>query len=607
MRNRMGLRFAALVCITMLTITGAVQGRAAGEGQTPFKFDSVGGWQPLQPVNPYADFTLWDPWDGTAWEGSSVAVTGRAVIVPDVSSAQISVDFVPEAGEIRQSGPDLFIVPLRKPLKWKVTVTVRNPGDVAMTGVAVSAEFGSDFRVTVEGSSDKKARIIGADARGVLPMASVFSWNIGYLGPGDAAKAELGVRLWPIGGGAGFSAEGVYSIHDGFRLTYSVLGQAQSRRTCSHSAIARQDPASFRPDTVDLVKASEPDNTAEPVDPGSASGPGSLRPIVAPTYVDSSTRGGALPQIERLPDPASPTYPLQQGRFRLLATGLTPNISVEDDKFVVAAGEPAAWNVEMWVWNPDGTEPKGWNGWTLTLTFGRHLEPSEMDRWVMIGGVPVSNEGNLTFTTSYPEPGVTIVRVLWDWQQHAANRFLPGSSAYLMLTVITNGLDAGSQDLVFAEEIVMEYNPAGGAFFHSVPLHDIYVKRTGGCADISLSANRLDWLVRKPGTYAATMTQVATSGTGVLLMQFSGFADLARLDGSTGSIPAWYGFGSDMASADAAGWIRAADLNDTSRSIDLSNPAVLTMWSKISVGEYVSSAEYGDEGVITFIIGNNGP
>jgi hypothetical protein len=56
---------------------------------------------------------------------------------------------------------------------------------------------------------------------------------------------------------------------------------------------------------------------------------------------------------------------------------------------------------------------------------------------------------------------------------------------------------------------------------------------------------------------------------------------------------------------EAGGWISAADLNNKTRYIDLSQPAPLVMWSKISVGEEVSSAEYESKGVITFIVSNN--
>lgn len=607
MQNRMGLRLAALACITVFAIAVATPGRVIGGEDTPFRFDPMSGWVPLQSVNPYADFTLSDLWDGTAWEGSTAVVRGRATIVPDTGSAQISVDFLPDAGAMLQSGPDLFVVPLHRPLKWKATVIVRNPGDVAMTDVVVSSEFGSAFIVTVDGSSDKRARVVRDDGRGLLPVASTFSWSIEYLGPGEAAKAELTVRPQSSCGGSGFSAEGVYSIHSGFRLTYSVLGQTQVRSTGSHSVIARNDPASFRPDTVELVSSSETGDQDDPDEADGAAGPGAMRPIATPAYFGSATSRAILPQIERLPDPSSPTYPQEQGRFRLLATGLTPNVSVESDKFVVPAGEHAEWDVEMWVLNPGGTDPRGWNGWEVSLTIGRHLEATEAERYVIIESTSVSNTGVLTIATTYPEPGVTVVRVLWDWQQHAANRFLPESTAYIRLRLSTEGLEAGSEDLVFAEDILMKYNPVGDAFFHDVRMHDIYIKRIGGRADITVSATRLDWRVRKPGVYATVATQVSAIGAGTLLIQFSGFDDLVTLDAAPGSIPVWYGFGPDMAAADTGGWVRASDLNNTSRSIDLSNPTPVTMWSKISVGDEVSSAEYGDEGVITFILGNNQP
>ncbi len=68
----------------------------------------------------------------------------------------------------------------------------------------------------------------------------------------------------------------------------------------------------------------------------------------------------------------------------------------------------------------------------------------------------------------------------------------------------------------------------------------------------------------------------------------------------------FYGFGGDdLATAEAGGWISALELNNKTRYIDLSEPVPVLMWSKISVGEEVSSAEYENEGgVITFIVSN---
>jgi hypothetical protein len=146
----------------------------------------------------------------------------------------------------------------------------------------------------------------------------------------------------------------------------------------------------------------------------------------------------------------------------------------------------------------------------------------------------------------------------------------------------------------------------GSGYWHLVPLNAIYIKSAGEPhADVSVTATRLDWRVRKPGTYAALATTITASGTGKLSIQFSKFADLARTDGIPGTIAAFYGFGDDLVAVEAGGWISAADLNNKTRYIDLSQPAPLVMWSKISVGEEVSSAEYESKGVITFIVSNN--
>ncbi len=610
MRNSVGRRLAALVCVVLLTGAAAAQVSAMDEEQTPFRFDPIGGWIPLQQVNAYADFTVLNPWDGTAWEGVWAGVRGRAVVEPDTSTGEISVSIIPESRDIRQSGRDLFIVPLGKAVKWKIIVTVSNSGNVSMTDVSVTNDFGPEFSVTVDGSSDGKAKLSDAASSGMLPSPRTFWWNIGYLGPGDVARAELTVRSAGARLAAGFVAEGVYSLHAGFRLTYKELGLVHSGLTESHSVIVRRDPGAFRPDSIAVTLSAEPGHAAETTEPSAAEGRpglGRLRPIVSPLYAQRSAPPVGGLWIGRVPDSTSPTYAEQEGRFQLVARGLTPNISVEDDKFVVLSGEHAEWDVEIWVANPAASEPAGWNGWEVSVTFGRNLTAAEVERYVIIEGTSVSNDGVVTLDTTYPQEGITVVRFVWDWQQRAANRFLPGSTAYIKLRLSAEGLDAGSEDLVFAEDIEMEYNPVGGSFFHEVPLHDIFIRRTAAHAEVKLSATRVDWLGRKPGVYATVATQVSASGVGVLLMEFSGFDDLTRLDGSPESIPTWYGFGADMATADTTGWVRASGLNGTSRSMDLSNPMTVTMWSKISVGEDVSSAEYVNEGVITFIMGNNQP
>jgi hypothetical protein len=141
-----------------------------------------------------------------------------------------------------------------------------------------------------------------------------------------------------------------------------------------------------------------------------------------------------------------------------------------------------------------------------------------------------------------------------------------------------------------------------------VPLDPIYIKSVEEPhADVSVTASRLDWRVQKPGTYAVLATKITASGIGKLSIQFSEFENLSKVGGASGTIEASYGFGDNLAAAEAAGWISAADLNNKARYIDLSepDPIPVLMWSKISVGDEVSSAEYESTGVITFIVSNN--
>ena len=277
------------------------------------------------------------------------------------------------------------------------------------------------------------------------------------------------------------------------------------------------------------------------------------------------------------------------------------------------AGKDAEWKVEIWVKNPDAQsssmvrpqdQPEGWNGWIVTLLFGEHLTAEEIERSVHVPGLTVG-DGTLKIEEDYPAPGITRLKVIWNWHQTAGNRFLPGSEAYLALKVTTNELPPSDKDLIFCDQINMEYNPVGGNYWHQVPLDPIYIKSAGEPhADVSITATRLDWRVRKPGTYAVLATTVTASGIGRLSIQFSEFADLARTGPIAGTIAAFYGFGDDLAAVETAGWISALELNNKTRYIDLSEPMPVLMWSKISVGEEDSSAEYENEGVMTFIVSN---
>ena len=616
MRNRAGVP-AAIALIALIIVIAS--GLAQGKEPTAYRLEPFVGWGQLDQVNPYASITAGGSSDGWGNSAGFAQIVGRAVFEPDLSRAEISAEFVPVSREIIASDSRLFIVPLGRRLEWKVSVTVRNPNDVAMTNVKVQNQFGKAFRATVSGCSDGYARILDSDGRGLLPVSSGFSWDIAYIGPEEAAKAELMVFTSQTGGRTEFFEEGVYSIDTGFQLTYRLLGKDEIRNTAPCSAIARSNPSALRADGEPYAVVPKPieremvlPQRPIPVRPGVvgslpvAGGQVSIAPSVRARQVQDSA------QILRVHRDDSGN---ETGHFKLLATGVSDNLGAEDDKFTAPAGEEAEWKMEIWVGNPSAQssammkpqgQPEGWNGWIVTLLFGEHLTAEEIDRLVYVPGHPEIHKGVLTIEEDHPEPGITRVKIIWDWHQAEGNRFSSGSYAYLALKVKTNGLPPSDEDLIFCDQINMEYNPVGSGYWHQVPLDPIYIKSAGEPhADVSMTATRLDWRVCKPGVYAALATKITASGIGKLSIEFSGFEDLSRVAGTPGAIAVLYGFGDDLAAVETGGWISAADLNNEFRYIDLSEPVPVLMWSKINVGEEVSSAEYENEGVITFIASNN--
>ncbi|MBP7868850.1 MAG: hypothetical protein KA002_02175, partial [Firmicutes bacterium] len=579
-------------------------------------------WESLPEVNPYATITGLGSGEGWGNSSASIGVTARAVFEPDLSRAEITAEFVPVSRGIITSDPRLFIAPLRQRLEWKVIVTVRNPNDVSMTNARVHNQFGKAFRAALTGRSVGDARMADADVKGLLPSSSGFTWDVGYLGPGDAAKAELTVTTSQTGGRAEFAEEGVYSLDTGFQLTYRLLGKDEVRNTAPCSVIARVNPSTLRPDGQPYAIEQRPIER----DLVLPERPVSVRPGVGGSVPIGGGQGGIAPSVSvkqsgELATISRDRYFMGEnvnGLFLLLATGVSDNVGVEDDKFTVLAGEEAEWRVEVQVDNRASQPPStvAWNGWTVTLIFGEHLTADEIERSVSLPDPTVENDGELTIETYCPEPDITRVRVVWDWQQKGNKKFVPGSRAYLALKVKTNGLPPSDEDLIFCDSINMEYHPVGGGYVHQVPLDPVYIKSAAEPhADVSVTATCLDWRVRKPGIYAALATEITATGCGKLQVQFSDFRDLARTDGVSGTVPVFYAFGQDLPEKPSLQWIAASAMNDQSNwpiPLEL-NPtigSVVRLWSMVNVGEDVSSAEYSsdrgdDKGVITFIVSNN--
>ena len=185
-----------LVVATAIVLAIIAMGLPAVAQERPlsaWRLDEWGTWAGLPEVNPYATITGQGFGQGWGNSGAAVGITARAVFEPDLSRAEISAEFVPVSRAIITSDSRLFIAPLGRRLEWKVIVTVRNPNDVSMTNVRVHNQFGKAFRAALTGQSVGDARMADADVKGLLPSSSGLTWDIGYLGPGAAAKAELTV------------------------------------------------------------------------------------------------------------------------------------------------------------------------------------------------------------------------------------------------------------------------------------------------------------------------------------------------------------------------------------------------------------------------------
>lgn len=221
-------------------------------------------------------------------------------------------------------------------------------------------------------------------------------------------------------------------------------------------------------------------------------------------------------------------------------------------------------------------------------------------------GNTVSYLGVLTLVPQGSGPDAT--DVTWTWEA-SGGTFELGLKAQLELQVTTAGLPGGAAASVFCKSIQMEYNPKAGDA-RTVHLDDVYIAPPGGpYARISLSATRLDWRVRRPGTYAALATEITASGNASLSIQFDGFGSLKPVNGESGAIDAFYSFGRSLPDNLHTLWKPASSLNEESGwirglTLDPVEPIKVSMWAKVVVGEDDPPGNYANEGVITFIIDN---
>jgi len=576
---------------------------ARGNSLTVYRLDPPSGWVELPPVNPYATAVGEGPLQGWSNAGSvSWPVRATATFEPDIEKAELTVDFIPVSRDIRPNEARLFIAPLGQRLEWRVVITVRNPNDVAMRDVRVRDEFGPAFRVTLAGRPHGDARIEGGDPRGSLRLQADLVWDIGDLAPGEAARAEVTAVTGRDGhGNQQFSREGIYSIDTGARLTYTIAGKPQIRNAASGSVIARKRADALRGDGTPF------DVTPAPIAGEAAGGESPVVPVGPLVAGGGLQVGGA--SIVRDSGEASGgvgTRDISRTDPRLIVTAAakTPNIAEDAGQFVVPCGEYAEWEVTVSI---SCTADSRLRRWQVGLEFGPELWVEEVPGSRDIVAHPDPGTGPPVEIARDPASGK--VKVTWNSSWSGVLPF--GASGQFKLKVYTaepSGYESPGT-FTFCDNMTLSYETVSesGTVALSPP---ILIQAEGGHANVSLGATRLDWRVRKGGTYAALATEMSFTGTGKLAIQFDGFADLARLDGGAATIATWYGFGDDLGAVESSGWIAACDLNLDANSrgpirLDPTTPALLRMWSKITVGEEDSSCEYEDVGVVTFIASNN--
>ncbi len=590
---------AMLVGAILLSCTVPASGQGAGPGVgeplTVYRLDPFSGWETLEQTNAYASAQRADPsagWGNAA--AVSFPVKATASFEPDTRRAELTVQFVPVSTDMRTNAGNLFVAPLGRRLEWKVIITVRNPNDIPMTEVKVRDEFGRAFRASLAGRPRGDARIEGDDPKARLPLYPILVWDIGNLGPGEAARAEVAVvTTRDRNGNMQFSQPGIYSIDTGAKLTYVLAGQPRVRNAECGSVIARRDMGALRSEGPPF------DIDSGPIG-GEDTGAGSVVPVLPPIVGDGPDVRAVVTRVAQVAgtrDISRPTSPIT-----LVAAGVTSNITEQDGEFVVPPGEYAEWRVTVTIRNESNSP--GWNSWNVDFDFG-----PELSVIVLSKTVPATVTGDVL--TVAPTLPTDPVHVSWQWSGAESGLDFPqGSQAVAEFKVYTTSATgygtAGEYVLTSDVSFGSTYPPSGswGAWLSPI---DVVVSPW---ANVGLSSTRLDWRVRKPGTYAALATEMSFTGAGRLTVDFSGFADLAYQDDGTQVIDTWYGFGTDLGAAEASGWIAADDLNDDANSrgpldLDPTTPTTLRMWSKIAAGECDSSCEYEDQGVITFIVSNN--
>jgi len=124
---------------------------------------------------------------------------------------------------------------------------------------------------------------------------------------------------------------------------------------------------------------------------------------------------------------------------------------------------------------------------------------------------------------------------------------------------------------------------------------------------LRLSGTELEWLMRKPGTYAGKVLVGSIESNGEVSVRFQLFGELLLADDSQQRLKTYYAISVPTSDIDQVTWMSPDELNNYNLHFgeNPNVPAPWALWQKIEVGDSAPSAEYEDQGIISIELLNN--
>jgi hypothetical protein len=125
---------------------------------------------------------------------------------------------------------------------------------------------------------------------------------------------------------------------------------------------------------------------------------------------------------------------------------------------------------------------------------------------------------------------------------------------------------------------------------------------------LHLSSTGWNWYMRKPGTYAGKLLTGLIESNGEVSVNFQRFRDIPCTDGSGERLETHYAISSPTDGTEKLSWMTPNELNSHSLRFngDPIGPSGWALWQKIAVDRSVPATAFGDNGIISINLLNNG-